>query len=392
MNILHVTPLYVPAWQFGGVVRSVSTLAESCAAKGSHVSVVTTGIGTPYEQLEKPHTELRHGVEVTYCPARWYPIGIMSHALTRAVEAALAATDICHITGVWQPSVLAAARLCRRKGVPYVTSPRGALSPYSFRAGWLKKWIYYTTCELALQRDASAVHATSPLEDRELRALLPRSNVHVIPNICDLRRWFPDREQAVEWRRAHGIGPDTPVFLHVGRVEPKKNLPFLADVARRLPQEMDWRFVLLRPAESSEMARVNASFQGVSDRLVTLPGTGSENELRGAYSAANCLVMPSFHENFGNVVLEAIFCGTPVIASDQVGIAGMIEGSAYVSVVPLRAELWADSLATVLAASHRSPLPFAALDSVFATFSGAGVADLMLNLYASILGTAPSRH
>ena len=391
MNILHVTPLYAPAWQFGGVVRSVSTLAENCAAKGANVSVVTTSIGTPYEGRKEPHTELRQGVQVTYCPARQTAIGILSRALTQAVAAALPTTDICHITGVWQPSVLAAARLCSKKGVPYVTSPRGALSPYSFRDGWLKKRVYYALCEHAVQRKASAVHATSPLEDRELRCLLPRANVHVIPNICDLSRWFPDRERAAEWRRAHGIGPTIPIFLHVGRVEPKKNLPFLGELARRLPRDTDWRFVLLGPAESSELARVNAAFRGISDRLLTLPGTGSEDELRGAYSAATCLVMPSFHENFCNVVLEAIFCGTPVLASDQVGVAEMIDGSAHVVVVPLIAERWAESLAPTLAACHRSPTPPTALDATSATFSSAGVADSMLDLYASIFRTVPIR-
>jgi glycosyltransferase involved in cell wall biosynthesis len=376
MNILHVTPLYAPAWQFGGVVRSVSTLAETCAAKGSHVSVVTSGIGTPYEQLKEPHTELRHGVEVTYCPALRYPIGIMSQALTQAVEAALPATDICHITGVWQPSVLAAARLCRTKGIPYVTSPRGALSPYSFRDGWLKKRIYYALCERAVQRGASAVHATSPLEDSELKALLPQAKVNVIPNIC---------EQAAEWRRAHGIGPATPVFLHVGRVEPKKNLPFLGQVARRLPPASDWRFVLLGPAESDELARVNAAFHGLSDRLVTLPGTGSEGELRGAYSAATCLVMPSFHENFGNVVLESLFCGTRVLASDQVGAAAMLGTSLRIDVLPLKSEQWANSLTHILGTSDSPRLSAANAHMLGTRFSGSEVADSMLALYNAVV-------
>jgi glycosyltransferase involved in cell wall biosynthesis len=390
VNILHVTPLYAPAWQFGGVVRSVSTLAETCAAKGARVSVVTTGIGTPHERHKKPHAELRHGVQVTYCPAIRSPIGIVSRALTQAVEAALPATDMCHITGVWQPSVLAAARLCRNKGVPYVTSPRGALSPYSFRDGWLKKRIYYALYERAVQRCAAAVHATSPLEEGELKALLPRSRVHVIPNICDATRWFPDRARALEWRRAHGIEPEAAVFLHVGRVEPKKNLPFLGEVARRLPATADWRFVLLGPAEATELDRINASFRGVSDRLVTIPGTGSEGELRGAYTAATCLVMPSFHENFGNVVLESLFCGTPFLASDQVGVAEMLAGFAYGSALPLSAEGWANSLAHMLPTSYSSRVSLAASDMVRSKFSRLAVADSMLDLYAAVVAAVPS--
>lgn len=390
MNILHVTPLYAPAWQFGGVVRSVSALAEACAAKGTQVSVVTSGIGTPYEHYKKPHTELRDQVRVTYCPATRSPIGIVSRALTLMVGASLPSTDVCHITGVWQPSVVAAARLCRRKGIPYVTSPRGALSPYSFRDGWLKKRLYYTLCERAVQRNAAAVHATSPLEDRELKHLLPQARVHVIPNICDASRWFPDRAGAVEWRRAQGIAPETPVFLHVGRVEPKKNLPFLGEVARRMPPSSDWRFVLLGPAEAFELARVTASFRGISDRLVTVPGTGSDAELRGAYSAATCLVMPSFHENFGNVVVESLHCGSPVLASDQVGVAEMLAGSAHVRVLPLSTERWTDSLTLMLTASHLTPFATAASDTACSAFRSSAVAGSMLGLYQNLVAAVQS--
>jgi glycosyltransferase involved in cell wall biosynthesis len=384
VNILHVTPLYAPAWQFGGVVRSVSTLAEQCAAKGARVSVVTTAIGTPFEGLSKPHAEERRGVRVTYCPGRRMPIGILSRDLTRAAAAALPAIDICHITGVWQPSVVPAARLCRASGVPYVTSPRGALSPYSFRDGWLKKHLYFRLCERAVQRDASALHATSPLEEQELRHLLPKAAVEVIPNICDSTRWFSDREGGARWRAAKGIGPGTAVFLHVGRIEPKKNLPFLGEVARGLPSESDWVFVLVGPAEKSELGRVTTAFGHAANRLITVPGTGSEDELRAAYSTATCLVMPSFHENFGNVVLEAIYCGTPVIASDQVGVAEMIAASPYVEVLPLRRNEWANALAG-MGRECGSGLSSSGLHELRNQFSGAGVADQMIHFYESVL-------
>lgn len=382
MNILHVTPLYAPAWQFGGVVRSVSALAEACAAKGARVSVITTSIGTPYERQKQPPTELRYGVEVMYCPASRSPVGILSNALTQAVAAALPATDVCHITGVWQPSVLAAAHLCKKKGIPYVTSPRGALSPYSFRDGWLKKRAYYALCERGVHRNATAVHATSPLEECELKALLPEASVHVIPNICNARQWFPDRAGAAEWRRAHGVKPNTPVFLHVGRVEPKKNLPFLGEVARRLPLTSDWRFILVGPAEESELSRVTASFHNISDRLLTVSGTGSEEELRGAYSAATCLVMPSFHENFGNVVVEALYCGTPVITSDRVGVALMLIGSPLLKVIALRTEAWSNTLSTLLS-DQRGEQHSLELIDLQSRFLAPRIADLMMCMYAT---------
>jgi glycosyltransferase involved in cell wall biosynthesis len=380
MRILHVTPLYAPAWQFGGAVRSVSMLAEQCAAGGHAVSVVTTGIGTPHEGCEGPREEERQGVRVTYCPAVRTPIGIVSSAMTNAVKAALQQVDICHITGVWQPSVLAAARLCRRTGVPYVTSPRGALSPYSFRDGRLKKRAYYGCCERSLQRGAAAIHATSPLEAEELRVLLPKSAISVIPNICEADRWFPDPAGGLRWRQQHGIALHAPLFLHVGRIEPKKNLPFLGDVARSLPSDAAWRFVLVGPAEPGEISRVKAAFRHDPNRLMLIPGTGADAALRAIYSAASYMVMPSFHENFGNVVLESIFCGTPVIASPAVGVAEMVSDSPRVRILPLRGDRWADALNIYCDPGSRLK-PSPSVNEIQQRFSPTTVGDSMISFY-----------
>jgi glycosyltransferase involved in cell wall biosynthesis len=380
MNILHVTPLYAPAWQFGGVVRSVSMLAEQCAAQGHAVSVITTSIGTPHEDRISPLQEERRGVRVMYYPAVRTPVGIFSNAMTNAAKNALQEVDICHITGVWQPSVLAPGRLCRRIGVPYVTSPRGALSPYSFRDGRLKKTAYYTWFERSLQRGAAAIHATSPLEAHELQALLPTQAVSIIPNICEADRWFRDPDGGLRWRQQHAIAVDAPLFLHVGRIEPKKNLPFLGDVARILPKDAPWRFVLVGPAEPRERLRVQAAFRHDPDRLLLFPGTGADGALRAIYSSASCMVMPSFHENFGNVVLEALFCGSPVLASPGVGAAHMVSDSPSVNILPLRRECWADALMTFCDAAS-PPTPSPSHDEIQHRFSPMAVGGMMIPFY-----------
>jgi glycosyltransferase involved in cell wall biosynthesis len=384
VRILHVTPLYAPAWHFGGVVRSVSTLAEECAARGVEVAVITTGIGTPHEKKRATQHEVRRGVRVAYCSAFSTPIGLMSSEMTKSVEDALRHTDVCHITGVWQPSVLAAARLCHQMGVPYVTSPRGALSPYSFRDGRLKKAAYYTCFERSLQRQAAAIHATSPLEERELCSLLPDANVAVIGNICESSHWLPEPERGRQWRNEHGIATDTPLFLHVGRIEPKKNLPFLGEVARSLPRDSPWQFVLVGPAEPAELARVRASFRHDPRRLTVISGTGSDDVLRAIYSAATCFVMPSFHENFANVIVEAVFCGARVLASRYVGVAEMLPASPRVRMLPLDRNVWASVLSDICDAGR--PLlsadpPSGALNS----FSAEIVIQQMIQLYSHSL-------
>lgn len=167
MKILQYIPTYAPAWSFGGPVRSVSLLSEGLAALGCEVHVLTTLAGVPSSESIPPNQTIdRNGVKVTYFETS-IGLGISSLKLKRAVRNRLQDFDLVHVTGIWQPTAVAACRAAERIGVPYVVSPRGALSPYSWSAGRLKKSIYYLLAERRNIQKAAGIHYTSDLERRE---------------------------------------------------------------------------------------------------------------------------------------------------------------------------------------------------------------------------------
>jgi glycosyltransferase involved in cell wall biosynthesis len=86
---------------------------------------------------------------------------------------------------------------------------------------------------------------------------------------------------------------------------------------------------------------------GLADQVSFHP-TVSPDVLPAIYSAGDLFVLPSYHENYGNVVLEALACECPVLVSDQVGVAGELGGIQGVGVRKRDLTLWTEALTNAL--------------------------------------------
>jgi D-inositol-3-phosphate glycosyltransferase len=142
--------------------------------------------------------------------------------------------------------------------------------------------------------------------------------------------------------------PTQKLLLFVGRIEPLKGVDTLlravALIARKNP-ELCGSLVLAiiggdpdeTPQENAEMSRLMALRQELGlHNLVTFLGAKDQNRLRQYYNAAEALIMPSDYESFGMVALEAMACGTPVIASEVGGLAYLVRDGQNGFHVPVR--------------------------------------------------------
>lgn len=386
MKILHYTCVYAPAWKTGGPARSVSQICEGLAKLGHDVTVFTTNFGiADAEEIAANSVIRRNGVLVHYFPAHLTSMGVRSPRLESEVRVCIKEFDIAHITGIWQPTSIAACRAAEIAKVPYVISPRGALGPYSWTQKLWKKLPYWWFFERRNCRKASAVHYTTTMEANEsLKFRLP-SKAMVIPNSVGLDFWKRDEIAGRNWRRELGISSRTPLFLNAGRIHHKKGLDLLPASLAPL-RSRQWAMVFVGHPEDRTKDHLIRSFARERlDSKVFFIDHLDPDHLRAAYSAANLFVLPSRHENFGNVVIEAMSCGCPVGISDKVGLSKDLELLREVKVLPRRVELWTDLFRSCM----KSPLVVseATIDFLHSRFGVERLSNSMQELYHEVLKT-----
>jgi len=387
MRILHAMPVYAPAWQFGGPVLSVSRLCEALAKQGVQVSVITTNAGLaelPSDQLG--HPVLRNGVQVTYYATDSGHRAIHSSALEKMLPEVMAQTDLLHISGIWQPLGIPIQKAALKQNVPILHSLRGALGPYSFQRGWWKKIPYYLLKERPLLQQAAGLHVTGQQERKELRHLGLRAPRYVLPNPMDLRVLQADGRQRHHWRQHLNINHDERLLLICGRQHHKKGVDLLPAVLKDCNRH-PWRLLLVGSDEdgSGEALAKGLKQNGLGKRLVRLP-TLPANELSGIYNAADLLLLPSRHENFGNVVIEALGCGCAVAISDRTGVSGDLLADApqdYGVVLPRQPLRWAQWLDQWL--GQPKPSTRAAAQWASERYGQEAIAHKAIELYQQIL-------
>ena len=389
MRILHAIPVYAPAWQFGGPVLSVSRLCEALVNQGVEVSVITTNAGLPELPADQlGHPLLRCGVQVTYYPTDQRQCTIRSRALKRALPEVMAQADLLHISGIWQPLGIPIQKAALRQKVPILHSLRGALGPYSFQRGWWKKIPYYLLKERPLLQQAAGLHVTSQQERRELRNLGLRAPRYVLPNPMDLGLLREDATLRHDWRQQLGIKAEERLLLICGRQHHKKGLDLLPAVLKAC-QQHPWRLLLVGSDDdgSGDALTKGLARVGLGKRLLTVPALPAY-ELAGIYNAADLLLLPSRHENFGNVVIEALACGCAVAISDRTGVSGDLLADApqdYGIVLPRQTDLWAQWLNQWL--GQQQPSKRAATDWAAGRYGQDAVALKAIELYQQILQT-----
>jgi glycosyltransferase involved in cell wall biosynthesis len=256
-----------------------------------------------------------------------------------------------HVTGVWQRTSTAACRAATKAGVPYVISPRGALGPYSWTRSTVKKMVYYAFRERWNLRGAAGFHYTTSMEADECRRFTTGRNYCILPNAVVTPHAHGDNLAGFDWVRQNNLRQKCPILLSVGRIHHKKGLDLLPTALAEI-KDLNWQMVFVGDDDDGTLIVLRRAFSraGLADRIRYLPATPKEN-LPAIYSMASFFLMPSRHENFGNVVVEAIACGCPCILSDKVGLAFDAMESEGVLIRPRVAHLWAMALRAALTES-----------------------------------------
>lgn len=327
MRILHVVPTYFPARRYGGPIESVHALNKYLVRRGTEVTVYTTAIDGP-NNLNVPlnvPVDL-DGVKVNYFKPSFPRAWFYSRDMHKALKENTGKFDIMHITSVFLSVSTLGARAAARAGKPYIISPRGSLmrAPLEKKSA-LKKRIYLNLLEEKNLSRASAVHFTAEIERSEYLAMgLTARKMFVIPNGLDIDTLPPG--DPAGFRKKFGIKPSEKIVLFLSRLSWKKGLDTLVDAFAGLSRDMP-EAVLVIAGGDDENYRGEVEANVVSHRLekkVIFTGELNGMERSSAYEAADVFCLPSYAENFGVAVAEAMYFGVPVVVSDAVGLAPRI--------------------------------------------------------------------
>ena len=245
---------------------------------------------------------------------------------------------------------------------------------------------------------ADRVIAATPAEQAQLRWLYRarRRQIVVIPPGVNTER-FSDAMTVSEARASLGIDPNRHVLLFVGRIEPLKAVDTILEALRVLRDKQPellprLHFIIVggdpnsrSDAEMNRLQRLSVEL-GIN-QIVSFVGAADQAELPHYYRAATAVIMPSDYESFGMVALEAMACGTPVIASQVGGLQFLVRDQQTGFHVPAREPV---SLAQAIISLVSDPTKTAEMgltaSRIAQEYAWSEIADRLLRVFETIAG------
>ncbi|MEM8615102.1 MAG: hormogonium polysaccharide biosynthesis glycosyltransferase HpsP [Cyanobacteria bacterium P01_H01_bin.105] len=327
LNILQIVPSI--SLVYGGPSQMVRGLSRALARQDAQVTVLTTDSNGDEGQapLEVPLKEPieTDGYRTIYfrcAPFRRYKFSL---PLLQWLSRHGADYDIAHIHALFSPVTSAAATVARLQKLPYILRPLGTLDPADLAKKKQFKQLYAALLERPNIKGAAALHFTSEQEAKVSERFGVSTRDVVLPLGVELPTFTcSDADAQQQIRQRYSIPDGVPIVLFMSRIDPKKGLDLLLPALESLQQSGKQFHFVMSGGNPQDQGYVNRIKQQINNSVLqdctTLTGFVSGDLKTQILQAADLFVLPSYYENFGIAVAEAMMAGKPVIISDQVHI------------------------------------------------------------------------
>jgi len=377
MKILHIVPTYWPAYSRGGPIWSVHNMNKWLVRKGVDVTVYTTDIDVA-GKVSLNQEVILDGVKVFYFrhsfPRVWeyWRVGFLpaflprhweySRNLHKALRRTAKQFDLIHITSTFLFASALGVFYARKFGKPSIISPRGNLmEPIDLKLikGAFKK-IYIALFENFALKNVCAVHFTVKHEQEEYEShKFPSRENFIIPNGIDESEFEKSQEnnngENLDFRRKYGISKNEKIVLFLGRLNWKKGLDTLIPAFKRVAEKVpDVRLVIAGGDEGGYQKKIEklVSDANLKERVCFINAIKGKEKIQ-AFEESDVFVLPSYSENFGMAVVEAMYFGLPVVITKYVGVAPFVEEAKAGLVVPKDPESVARAILEILGNSNK---------------------------------------
>ena len=322
MRILQIVPSI--SLIYGGPSQMVLGLSEALARQEAEVTILTTDSNgdTGQAPLEVPldRPVEQHGYQIRYfrcSPFRRYKfsLGLLQWLWQNAPD-----YDVAHIHALFSPVSSGAATVARSRQLPYLLRPLGTLDPADLKKKQQLKKIYAALLERPNLAGSAGIHFTSPQEAKVSERFGTTPPDYIIPLGVKLPQIPPPGKAREKW----GIPQDLPIVLFMSRIDPKKGLDLLIPALEKLLQQGEkFHFVLAgtNPQDPNFETQIQQQIQNSPlNSCTTITGFVTGELKAQLLRDADIFTLPSYYENFGIAVAEALAYGVPVVISDQVHI------------------------------------------------------------------------
>jgi glycosyltransferase involved in cell wall biosynthesis len=390
MKVLHVIPSLSKLK--GGPTQIILEMVKALRECGVEAEIITTD-DNGEQRLNIP---LRQRLEYEQVPVWFLPRFspplkdfIFSTELAAWLWKNSQNYNLIHTHYLFSFAPTCAAAIARYHKIPYIVIPYGMLTTWALGHQKLKKQIY-SIIERYNLNQAVAIHCSTAEETRDVKNFQISTPSFVIPYGVHLPTLQPQAKQQI--RQLYGIAQTTPIILFLSRIHPKKRPDLLIESLKRV-SDKSYKFHLII-AGSGDAEYVDylsdlvssLNLQSQTSMVGFVTGEAKDLLLQGS----DIFVLPSFSENFGIAVAEAMAAGCSVVITPDVQIAPEIVASQAGLVVPGEVETVADAIAQLLTSpSLRHQLGENGKRLVSSRYSWQAIAQNLQLVYSSVIQKQP---
>ena len=213
--------------------------------------------------------------------------------------------DIVHVNGIWEPCCWLFQKEAQKIGIKVVLSPHGMLEPYILnRNPWKKKIAMFLYQDKAIKK-ADYIHATAISECMNINELGYTNNNIIIPNGVDTSEVLI-KDSFSKTKRS---------FLFLSRIHPKKGIEFLLEAVEQIKNE-DFEVIIAGTGDEKYTKNLKEIAKSKKiENKVKFVGPVYGKAKWELYKKVDYFILPTYSENFGIVVAEALATGLPVITT-----------------------------------------------------------------------------